>query len=200
MAAFLYDHESNRTHLIRAIKPAEANRHNFHSNHYLTFQTLDIPAGLLKTYVTSKSIFTNMYAIVLLAVAMLSSVQAQSSGSITCMDGQPNTIQAADWLSLGDQIAAAAGHSFAAVNDPINLASGLTLDAPSSASITVGTAHAFIQQPSLTQSTHVSFDVFSAAIDEAREQCCGNFATCVGASFNVKGNTGEDVQAGVIPA
>ncbi|TKA72852.1 hypothetical protein B0A55_07696 [Friedmanniomyces simplex] len=131
---------------------------------------------------------------------MFSVVHSQASGDITCMNGQANNIAAADWLSLGDQMAAAEGHSLLANNDPINLASGFSLGAPSSASFVVGTARAFIQQPSLTESTHVSFADFSAAIDQAREQCCGNFATCVSAIFNVKGDTGEDVQAGIVAA
>jgi hypothetical protein len=141
-----------------------------------------------------------MYAILIATFTTFTAIQAQASSDITCMNGQASNIAAIDWLSLGDQMAAAEGHSLLANNDPINLASGFDLGAPSSTSFTVGTARAFIQQPSLTLSTHVSFADFSAAIDQAREQCCGDFPTCVGAIFNVKGDTGEDVMAGIVAA
>jgi hypothetical protein len=134
---------------------------------------------------------------ILLAFTSAHVLPRQASSSITCNQGSPNTIQASDIQGL---IGNLNNNNIGGASISFDLASGATLDQPSSQTIVSGSISVKLDNGQPFQSTHVAFTTVAQALQQYQDVCCGSFLSCIGGSTQVTGDTGLNVSMDVSPS
>ena len=137
------------------------------------------------------SLAVSLLATSLLTTAIAGPISArQAVGSITCDFGQANNIATSDITSIinrlnsGGPISGLDSDSFPLSN---------TFQGHNVQTVTTGSFQFMLVNDFIVEDTHVSFSTVAGALETYSEQCCGQFAQCIGGNTKVAGDTGLTV-------
>jgi hypothetical protein len=136
------------------------------------------------------SLAVSLLATSLLTTAIAGPISArQAVGSITCDFGQANNIATSDITDIINALNS--GNPSAIMGlDSDSFPLGDTFQGHNAQTVTQGSFQFMLVNDFVFEATHVSFSTVAGALETYSEQCCGQFAQCIGGSTQVAGDTG----------